>query len=161
MAAMNQTPPRAGLTRCTTARLLRDRRGAAAVEFALLMPVLFLLLAGLIDVSRLITQSMQVRAAAQAGADHAQRHGWNEAAVRAAVTSATPLEVAADPAPQVVTACVEAQAIAPTTAATCAAGGKPGTFVRVAARAPFKSLMPWPGFALPSALTGQAVVRIQ
>jgi Flp pilus assembly protein TadG len=50
-------------------RWLMDREGAAAVEAALVMPLLLLLMAGLIDGSRAIVQSMQVSAAAQAGAD--------------------------------------------------------------------------------------------
>src|SRR4051812_25655166 len=88
-------------SRCA-ARLVHDRRGAAAVEFALVAPILLLLLAGLLDGSRFIRQSMRVSAAAQAGADWAQRNGWNLDGINRAVTSATLTPAAATPAPSLV-----------------------------------------------------------
>lgn len=141
--------------------LLRDRRGAAAAEFALILPVLTLLLAGLIDGSRLIVGSMQVKAAAQAGADYAQRRGWDAPAITAAVVNATPLAVTADPAPSLLTACVSGLSITATTATSCGSGGgAPGRYVTVAAKAPFKALAPWPGFIMPKSVAAQATVRL-
>ncbi|MDB5474577.1 MAG: tadG [Phenylobacterium sp.] len=161
---MDPTPPRGP---CPTApalrpaaKLLRDRRGAAAVEFALLAPVLLLLLAGLIDVSRLIVTSLQVRAAAQAGADYARARGWDAVAVAGAVTGATPLAAAASPAPLVTKACVSGQSIVATTATTCSGGGTPGDFVTVAAQAPFKALAPWPHIVMPASVSAHATVRL-
>jgi Flp pilus assembly protein TadG len=142
------------------ARLCDDARGAAAVEFAMLLPVLLLMLAGLIDVTRLISHTMQVKAAAQAGADFAQVRGWKPDEIAGAVTAATQLSVSASPAPAMATACVSGQTIVETTASTCAAGGPPGRFVTVAAQGPFKPLIPWPGMGMPRAVTAQAVVRI-
>lgn len=141
--------------------LVRDEGGATAVEFALLAPVLLLMLAGLVDASRLIAQSMQVKAAAQAGADYAQRHGWNAAGVEAAVVQATPLSVAAAPAPELTTACVSRLALVPATGPTCAAGGAPGRFVRVGASATFTPLFPWPGLPAAPSLTARALARVQ
>lgn len=140
---------------------MSDRRGAAAVEFALLAPALLLMLAGVIDVGRLISQSMQVKAAAQAGADYAQRRGWDEAAVRSAVVSATPLAVTVDPAPRLLTACISGGAIVETTASTCGAGEPAGRYAAIGARAAFTPIMPWPGLVTPPSLDGQALVRIQ
>ncbi|RAK60712.1 hypothetical protein DJ021_13285 [Phenylobacterium hankyongense] len=161
---MRPKPPRGRRPIADAARLpaalQRDRRGAAAVELALLLPVLALTLAGTIDVSRLIAQSLQVKAAAQAGADYAQRRGWDAAAISAAVASATPLSVAASPAPRVTTACVSGLSIVATTGTSCSGGGAPGTFVTVAAQAPFKALAPWPGFVVPATVSAQAVVRV-
>lgn len=143
-------------------RLIGSRDGSAGVEFALLAPMLLLLFAGLVDVSRLISQTMQVRAAAQAGADWAQRNGWNAAGVQTAVTSATTLKsITATPAPTLIRACVAAGQITPTTAATCSAGGTPGEFVSVRASAPFKGVVPWPGVVLPSSLGASAMVRVR
>jgi Flp pilus assembly protein TadG len=137
-----------------------DRRGVAAVEFALIAPVLCLLVAGLIDGSRLIVQTMQVKAAAQAGADYARKNGWDAAAISNAVTSATSITVNASPAPAQTTACVSGMVIAPTAGATCAAGGTPGKFITVAAQAPFASIMPWPGLSQPTTVAAQSVVRL-
>ena len=43
-----------------TARLLRDRRGVAAVEFAMILPVMLLLYIGIIDVSRGVIASRKL-----------------------------------------------------------------------------------------------------
>jgi Flp pilus assembly protein TadG len=140
--------------------LARSRDGAAAVEFALLAPLLALMLAGLIDVSRLVEATLQVRAAAQAGAAYARAHGWDATAIAAAVTAATPLAASATPAPQTTTACVAGGAIIATAGTTCASGAKPGQFITVSASAPFKALVPGPHrLALPAQVTAQAVVR--
>lgn len=140
--------------------LSSDRAGGAAVEFALLLPMLVLLLAGLIDISRLVLEKLQVRAAAQAGADYAQRRGWDAAAISAAVTAASPLAASANPAPQVATACITAGALAPTTAAACPNGLPPARFLTVSAQAPFRPIAPWPGVQTPAGVTAQAVVRL-
>jgi Flp pilus assembly protein TadG len=141
-------------------RLRADQRGAAAVEFAMLLPVLLLMLAGLIDVTRLISHTMQVKAAAQAGADFAQVRGWKPTEIAAAVTGATQLAVSATPAPTMAAACVSGQSIVATAAATCSAGGPPGRFVTVAAQAAFRPLIPWPKILMPGAIKAQAMVRI-
>src|SRR4051812_47293628 len=137
-----------------------DRRGVAAVEFALIAPVLLLLVAGLIDGSRLIVQTMQVKAAAQAGADSPRKSGWTAAAISTAVTSATSISVSPTPAPAQSTACVSGMTITPSAGPTCAAGGTPGTFITVAAQAPFAPIMPWPGLSPSTAVAAQAVVRV-
>lgn len=146
----------------TPRRLMASRDGSTAVEFALLAPMLLLLLAGVVDVSRLISQTMQVRAAAQAGADWAQRNGWDAAGVTTAVASATTLpSVAAAPAPSLVRACVSGGQITATSATTCASGAPVGEFVSVGARAPFRGLVPWPGLVLPDTLSATAMVRVR
>jgi Flp pilus assembly protein TadG len=141
-------------------RTLRDRRGTSAVEFALVAPVLLLMMAGLIDGSRLIVRTMQVRAAAQAGADYALGHGWDFGQIQAAVRSATPLAAEPLPAPAETQGCVSEGVVAPTAAATCPNGGAAGRFVTVWAKAPFSPLMAWPGVPLPKQVTAQAQVRI-
>lgn len=164
MSITPDAPTVAGLLRSGSrlGGLWRDRHGAAAVELALLLPILVLMLAGLIDLSRLISQTMQVRAAAQAGADHALRRGWNAAAVEAAVTRATPLSVTATPAPQSLVGCVSGGAVVAEAGPTCPAGGKPGLFVTVAAQAPFAAILPGPHrLILPETLSASALVRVE
>lgn len=141
------------------ARLAADRRGAAAVEFALLLPMLALLLAGLFDVSRLISASMQVRAAAQAGADFARTHGWDAAKVETAARSATPL-AGVTAAPAAFQGCASGGGIVPAPGPACAGGAPAGSFVAVAASAPFRPLAPWPEVVLPDEVRARAVVRI-
>jgi Flp pilus assembly protein TadG len=142
-------------------RPARDRRGGTAVEFALIAPVLILLLAGLVDGSRLIVATMQVKAAAQAGADYARRNGFNASAIQGAVASGTSLAVTATPSPAQQTACVSGMTITPTIQTTCPGGSVAGSFVTVSAQAPFSAIMPWPGLSSPSTVTAQSLVRLQ
>lgn len=142
--------------------LARDQGGASAVEFALLAPVLFALLAGTIDATVLIVRQMEVRAAAQAGADYALARGWNPAGVAAAVTTATdtPASVSAAPAPALTIGCVVGQAIVAPSGSNCPDGSAPGRYVTVSARADFKPIVP--GFRLFAAqeIVSNAVVRV-
>ena len=57
-------------------RLWRDRRGVAALEFALIAPALFLLTVGIIDVGRMMWTASTL--------DHAAREGARYATVRGA-----------------------------------------------------------------------------
>jgi hypothetical protein len=52
----------------TTFNLLRDRRGASAAEFGLVLPLLVILLLGLIDAGRFIWEYNRAEKATQAGA---------------------------------------------------------------------------------------------
>jgi Flp pilus assembly protein TadG len=142
-------------------RLLREEGGAAAVELALVAPMLAILAAGVIELSRLAITTMQVRAAAQAGADYAARRGWDPQGVAGAVSGATSIGAAAMPQPSLVSACASNGEIVATTASRCAAGDPPGRFVMVSATAPFASLFPGIGeIVLPRAVSAQATVRI-
>lgn len=142
-------------------RIMQDVRGLAAVELALLLPILVLFLAGVIDFSRLASQRMQVRAAAQAGADYALRKGWNESAVASAITVSTKLKVEAQPSPRLMKACLSGSEIVETSTDSCPTGEKPGSYVLGSARAAFTPLMPWPGVVLPSSIEGSAFARVQ
>jgi Flp pilus assembly protein TadG len=90
--------------RATLSGALRDAgaavaesRGSAAVEFALLLPFLVTLVLGMSDYGALIYQSMQVAAAAHAGALYALRNGYSAGAIQTAVAGATNLTVTASP----------------------------------------------------------------
>lgn len=141
-------------------RLALDKTGVAAVEFAFVLPILALVLAGLIDFSRLASQRMQVRAAAQAGADSALRYGWDEAAVRQSIIGSTSLPASAEPGPRLVFGCLSGAQIVETVAETCPSGAKSGTYVIASAQASFKPFMPWPGIVVPALIQGSAFARI-
>lgn len=61
------------------AALWRDRRGVAAVEFALIAPALFLLTVGIIDVGRMMWMASTLDHAAREGARYATAHGAQSA----------------------------------------------------------------------------------
>ena len=142
--------------------LARARSGAAGVEFALLLPALVLLLMGMFDYGALAFQTMQLSAAAHAGADYALRNGWNLTAVQNAVTNATTLaSVSATPTPALSQGCITSGALVITTGSSCPSGGTPGSYAVINAQAPFSPLIAWSALALPTTITAQAVVRIQ
>jgi Flp pilus assembly protein TadG len=139
-------------------RLARDRRGASAVEFGLIAPLLLLLAAGAVDGSRFVVQALQVRAAAQAGADFALKNGWDANGIQTAVTSSTTLSTLTAAAPVEIKACVLNGAV---TQIGCPASAATGEFVVVAAQNAFRPLLPWPGLAHASTISARAEARIQ
>jgi Flp pilus assembly protein TadG len=137
------------------------------VEFALIAPFLVLMLAGLIDGSQYIVQTMQVRAAAQAGADYAQGHAFGADAITAAVQGATALPTTGANAivvstPVQASQCLDSKTgkLVAAAGANCPAGGPAGTFVSVNVSKPFTPLLSWPGFAF-GPIKGQSTVRVQ
>lgn len=77
---------------CPLVPFAKDRRGAAAIEFAIVAPVLFALLFGVFEIGRLMYQQSLVAAAAAAGARAAAVYGADdddsiEAAVEARFSS--------------------------------------------------------------------------
>ena len=141
--------------------ILTARTGAAGIEFALLLPALTLLLMGVFDYGALAYQTMQVAAAAHAGADYALRNGWNQTAVQNAVTGATGLTVSANPAPALSKGCITGNALVITAGSSCPSGGTPGSYVVVNAQSPFSPMLAWSALSFPSTITAQAAVRIQ
>jgi Flp pilus assembly protein TadG len=137
--------------------------GAAAVEFALLLPTLVILLMGMFDYGALAYDKMQVSAAAHAGADYAFHNGFDAGGIQTAVGKATTLATAVkadNPPPQSAAYCVVNGALVKPTGSTCASGGAPGTYVVVNAYTSFSPLVAWSAFVFPSTITAQAMVRI-
>lgn len=69
--------------------LLSDRRGSAAIEFALLAPVIVAMALGLADGVRRNLLLIDLDAAAAAGAALARDHGADTTAITAAMAAAT------------------------------------------------------------------------
>lgn len=141
-------------------RLLLDLGATAAIEFALLAPVVVSLTIGMVNYGALIYQDTQVAVAAHAGADYAFHEGWNPEGIAAAVAAATALPVLAAPSPILYNACIVGGSVVPTDGTTCALGAKPGAYVLVSASYRVTPIIPWPGFLLPAALSSRAMVRL-
>lgn len=71
-------PPSRGLR----AQRLRGDRGAAAVEFALVLPLLLLLVVGIIQFGRIFSMQIQLSGAANAGARYLSVNPTDEAETR-------------------------------------------------------------------------------
>jgi Flp pilus assembly protein TadG len=145
------------------ARALRDSRGAAAVEFALIAPMLVGFLAPIADIGMRTYAAMQVEIAAQAGARYALLNGFNSSAIQSAVTNATGFTtISASPAPSSSCGCPSGNAIATATCgASCANGETAGTYVTVNAQMTFQPLFPLPVVGQSATLSSQALVRVQ
>lgn len=142
---------------------LRRKSGNAAIEFALIAPVLALMLVGMTDLGIGLYERMEIRNAAQAGAQYAVVKGWNASAIQNAVTSASTLSgVSATPAPTESCGCASGTTIASASCGSlCPNGAKAGTYVTVNAQAQYATIFSYPGLANPLTLNAQSTVRIQ
>jgi Flp pilus assembly protein TadG len=138
-------------------------RAVAAIEFAVIAPVLVLMMITSLDLGVGIYRKMQVQNAAQAGAQYAMAHGFAASEIATAVTSATTNSgIAASPAPIQLCGCPSSTGIAEAAcSSTCSAGSRAGTYVRVSAQTSYITVLPYP--LLPDRFTfsAQATVRIQ
>jgi Flp pilus assembly protein TadG len=140
--------------------------GNAAVEFGLLAPMLLILLTGIVEIGMAGYQSMQVQAAAEAGALYASIHGAASlTAVANAVVSATDtVGITATPAPTTFCGCpgaagVVAQGTDCTT--KCSDGTLPGSYVSVSASVTHTPIMPFLNLPIATTLVGRSTVRVQ
>jgi len=140
-----------------------NNAGTAAIEFALIAPVLLILLAGLVEIGFAVREAMMVQEAAEAGASYAVQSGWDSTGILNAVTTATGASnIDASPAPQLFCGCPSESGVTHVLCtATCTDGGGPGQYVRVDASIPHATILSYLGLPIPSTLTAHAVVRIQ
>jgi len=144
-------------------RLRGATRGTAAIEFAIIVPMLLILLFGAAEVGFSVYQAMQVQDAAEAGAAYVVEHGWGSAGITAAVTNATGLSgVTASPAPSQFCGCPSISGVVTAVCtATCTGGHPVSHYVAINVALTRQSIMPLSGLALPTTLTGQSIVRVQ
>lgn len=129
------------------------RRGGAALEFALVLPVLMMLVLGVVDFARIYSTAMALRSAARVGAEQGATHRL------------TPLtQVAWDN--RVRTAVLEAMQSAPQfnssnlTISTASSTNVAGQLsVEVSTEYPFQTIVNWPG--LPSTVTLRSRVAME
>ncbi len=144
-------------------RSFRHTDGNAAIEAALIAPVLAVMLVGIADFGMAVYRKMQVQHAAQAGAEYAMVHGFDSAAITSAVTGATAFTgVAATPAPAQSCGCASGTTVtAAACGSTCAGGSAAGTYVTVSSHGAYTTILPYPGFPASLTFDAASVVRIQ
>jgi Flp pilus assembly protein TadG len=144
-----------------TKRLWAGRRGNAAVEFALMAPVLLTVIAGLIDFGMGAYEAMSLRSAARAAGQFAMKYPTDTAGIAAVVTAATTLDAQA----LTVTSsrfCKCSNGTTVTCDSQACSGNTPQLkYVRVSVTKTFTTMFPWPGFADGLPLAGTATLRTQ
>lgn len=166
-------------------------RGSSLIEFALVLPVLVLVLTALVDFGLGFYKGLQVQGAAAAGAHYATLHRWDIAAIAAEVSGAGG-GIKAIPAPVQVCGCptgttgspendlsvvaFPAPGSGPTTLGNCSGSGVPtcggcatsagascpaGLYAFVSARAAFSPILFYPALPLSIDLSGHAYRRLK
>ncbi|HYH38550.1 MAG TPA: TadE/TadG family type IV pilus assembly protein [Azospirillum sp.] len=141
-------------------RLARDRGGNVAVEFALLMPLLVIILTGLVDFGRATYERMALETAARSAVQYARQNPNDTAGITAAALNSGGLDATATveiPAP--FCECPDGTSIGCST--VCPSGDPILRFLSVTVRHDFEPFFPYPGLPSPLALAGSAVIRVQ
>ena len=137
--------------------------GMALTEFALILPLLLLLLLGGMDLGRVYFFAMAVTHAARAGVQ------YGAASVPRSMNLAGIEQAARDAAKDIGTITATADRLCECSDGTpadckngnCGAEGKPRIYVRVIAQTTFRSLIPYPGIPDTVALSRTAQMRVQ
>jgi Flp pilus assembly protein TadG len=143
-------------------RVGRQDRGAAAVEMAIICPILIAVLAGVVDFGLMLYQQTVVVTAADAGALYAIVNGYNQANIENAVQNSYDnvsfSAVSASPAPSEFCGCALASSpwvnqlssssctlpCATTCPKSCSGNTLPAsTYVTVNAQSKYKPIIPW------------------
>lgn len=155
---------RSDLTRVGVAAL-KSTRGAAVIEFALLAPVLLLMVVGAIDIGTFIYQKMQLQSAARAGAQYAIQSDANisdtDGILNAAQIASELDFTGVTPTTTTFCACSDGIESDPdgtgSCGGTCAGGEFPGLYVRVNLTGQFTPLFPIAGISNLVSSTGEGV----
>lgn len=143
---------------------IKAERGAVAIEFTMVVPVLLIILIATADFGLGFYRKMQVQTASQRAAMYATVKGYNATAISNVIT-ASPGAPASTPAPAKYCGCPGSTGLTVVSCtATCTVAGSsytPGTYVSASAQATYSPIMPYPGLAGPLNFQSTQVVRIQ
>ncbi|MGH6793682.1 MAG: TadE/TadG family type IV pilus assembly protein [Methylocella sp.] len=139
------------------------RAGVAAIELALVAPILALGVLGAGELGITILRQTQVRFAAQAGVDYARTNGFNASGITNAIVNSTNYAaITATPAPSQFCGCASATGVLPAQCGSpCSSGYTAGHYVTASAQAQFHPVIPNQWQTNTVTLATQATVRIQ
>ncbi|RKK03189.1 pilus assembly protein [Pseudoroseomonas wenyumeiae] len=142
-------------------RLKHSRRGVSLVEFALIAPVVCLLLMGGFDIGNAIQQSLQLEAAARAGAQYAFSRPTDTVGITAAIR-ANLLGWSDITVPSPVTTCRCDNGVTVSCNGGVCATGTPAMYLSVRVSRPFSASTPLAAAALPAQiLVGDVELRLR
>lgn len=139
----------------------RAHEGNVAIEFALLLPLVLVLLAGLIEFGVVTYDRASIESAARAGAQFAFSGGYNASKVDAAVRSASAVTLAPSDtvASNVFCECTDDTPI--TCGDTCLNGGPNRRFIKVSVTKAHQAWLPFIDSLVPSKVSASATIRMQ
>ncbi|MGH8552101.1 MAG: TadE family protein [Methylococcales bacterium] len=143
--------------------------GSVAVEAALILPTLVLMMIATADFGMGFYRKMQVQDAAQAGAQWAAANSkFDSTKISTAVTSATSFSgIAASPAPLQRCGCAASTGVtfngdtAPFCTSRCSDTTVSGTYVTVSATATYTTMLPYPKIPASFSFRADTTARIQ
>lgn len=144
---------------------LRDRRGTAAIEFAMIAPLLVAMIVAAVELGFMTRARILAQEAASAGALYASQHSYNAAGItgiKSAVTNASTETTITVPAgtPSEAWGCPTATGIvASTQGATCTDGKSARHYITVSASVPRTSILA-SSFGLPANVVATSIVRL-
>lgn len=149
--------------------LRRARRGTAALEFALLTPLLLAFLGGVTDFGLVTIARSQLANAVAQGAQYAILTGTDVSptTIKTLVQKASPLNnltATVTPAAGAACYCISGSPLAlvsATCTATCPDGTAPGEYLTISATYTYNPIMPFYSKMASTTLTEKAQVRIQ
>ncbi len=143
--------------------LFNQEHGTAAIDLAIILPVLIAMAFGLVDYSSALLQQTQVQNAAQRGLQYALTHGFDSSAMSSVITRNTNSAViSATPAPSKFCGCPNNVGISSTTCSSlCSDGSRAGTYVSASAAATYIPYIALPFVPASFALQSTATARIQ
>lgn len=151
-----------GILRGLFPRAVRSTSGAAAVEFAVIVPVLTLMVIAIADIGLAVYRKIQVEDAAQAGAEWAIRNGFDANAISTAVASATNAPITASPSPVQFCGCATGSSVSSATCGTtCPGGAKAGTYATVWAQLTYNTTLNYTVLPTTYNFNVQSMVRLQ
>ncbi len=142
-------------------RFLRNIAGAAAVELALVTPLLMALMFGLTDISLAVSQRLKLIDAAQNGIQYGQLRNPVEGDVSKIVAAIGPGETGNSRASAVTLYCECGEATRVSCAVTCAGSELPRRYLDVIVRETYTTIFPYPVAGSTIPLEAHAVVRLQ
>lgn len=143
--------------------------GTALIEFAIIAPVIFVIVLGVLDFGLLAFRQMEVQNAVQAGAEYAVQNGYSSTSISTAVINASPTfagegltvtvnEFCGCPSSTGVTQISTGTCSA---TSTCTGSAVVGNYVNVSASATYDTVVRYAHFKLGSyPLTASATVRV-
>lgn len=141
--------------------LLRSTCGVAAIEFAIIAPVLLVLIMSVIELGLATRDSLRAQAAAAEGGYYAMKNGFDPGKIALAIVNGTGASgLSASPAPALFCGCPSATGIAVTACdATCGDGMAARKYVQVNASLARTSVLDVQ-LGLPTVIIRQSIVRL-